>query len=145
MTMALARVTDDEYMLHSHLIVEQKDDCFFKMEQLCQQLNNQEAKRVPKKAPKTRLMKCVSDLESDYQAVDETEDVNATKMCVIHSRYASKRGTMRDNQAHPVFDTQERVAVFHNGFITNYRDLFNELYPNKDAKKSNITDSELIA
>ena len=145
MTKALAQVTDDEYMLHSHLIVEKKDDCFFKMEQLCQSLKNQEVKRAPKKAPQTKKMLCVSDLESDYQAADETEHVGGTRMCVIHSRYASRRGTMRDDQAHPVFDSRERVAVFHNGFITNYRDLFGELYPHEETGKINITDSELIA
>ena len=105
--MSLACVTDDEYMLHSHLIVEQKDDCFFKMDQLFQSLKKQEVKRAPKKPPKMTKTLCVSDLESDNQAAEETEDVNGARMCIIHSRYASRRGTMRDNQAHPVFDSQE--------------------------------------
>ena len=52
---------------------------------------------------------------------------------------------MRDKQAHPVFDSQERVAVFHNGFVTNYKELAKELYPHKDPSKSNLSDSELIA
>ena len=143
--MALARVTDDEYMLHSHVIVEQKDDCFYKMDQMCESLNKQDAKKGTKKAAKNILRRSVTDLDSDYQGSDEYEEVGATKMCVLHSRYASKRGTMRDQQAHPVFDSEERVAVFHNGFVTNYKELFTELFPNKDPSKMNLTDSELIA
>ena len=52
---------------------------------------------------------------------------------------------MRDKQAHPVFDEQERVAVFHNGFVTNYKEIAKELFPNKDPSKSTMSDSELIA
>ena len=68
-----------------------------------------------------------------------------SKICVLHSRYASRRGTIRDDQAHPIFDEGNRVAVFHNGFITNYKELFRELFPKKDPSKVNLTDSELIA
>ena len=35
--------------------------------------------------------------------------------------------------------------MFHNGFVTNYKELFVELFPNKDPSKMNLTDSELIA
>ena len=31
MTMAMSRITDDEYMLQNYMIVEEKDDCFYKM------------------------------------------------------------------------------------------------------------------
>lgn len=31
--MAMVRVTDDEYMLQNQMIVDQADDCFFKMDQ----------------------------------------------------------------------------------------------------------------
>jgi len=30
--MAMVRVSDDEYMLQNHMIVDQEDDCFFKMD-----------------------------------------------------------------------------------------------------------------
>lgn len=66
-------------------------------------------------------------------------------MCVIHSRFSSRKGTMREAQAHPVFDSQERFAVFHNGFVSNYKELALELFPFKDPNKINLTDSELIA
>lgn len=52
---------------------------------------------------------------------------------------------MRDKQAHPVFDEKMRVAVFHNGFVTNYKELALELYPHKDPSKSTLSDSEMIA
>jgi len=52
---------------------------------------------------------------------------------------------MRDKQAHPVFDEQNRVAVHHNGFVTNYKELAQEIYPNKDPSKITLSDSELIA
>ena len=44
-----------------------------------------------------------------------------------------------------MFDAQERVAVFHNGFVTNYREIAKELFPHKDPSKSTNSDSELIA
>jgi len=37
------------------------------------------------------------------------------------------------------------VAVFHNGFVTNYKELAKELFPNKDPSKTTQSDSELIA
>ena len=77
--------------------------------------------------------------------LEEKKDEAASKMCVVHSRYASKRGTIRDQQAHPVFDEENRVAVFHNGFVTNFKELTRELFPKKDPAKVNLTDSELIA
>ena len=52
---------------------------------------------------------------------------------------------MRDKQAHPVMDEQERVAVFHNGFVSNYKELARELFPHKDPNRSTLSDSELIA
>jgi len=120
MTLALQRVTDDEYMLHSHLLVDAEADCFFKMTQYINQLQVEAMK-------------------------EEKKDDLTSKMCVIHSRYASRRGTIRDTQAHPVFDEENRVAVFHNGFVTNFKELIRELFPKKDPAKVNLTDSELIA
>ena len=32
LTMAMVRVTDDEYMLQNQMMVEQEEDCFFKMD-----------------------------------------------------------------------------------------------------------------
>jgi len=33
LTMAMVRVTDDEYMLHNHMITEPTQDCFYKLDQ----------------------------------------------------------------------------------------------------------------
>ena len=68
-----------------------------------------------------------------------------SRIAILHSRYASRKNTMRDTQAHPVFDQQERVAVFHNGFVTNYKELAKELFPQRNPDKSTLSDSELIA
>ena len=78
------------------------------------------------------------------KTTDEKTD-NLSKICIMHSRYASRKGTMRDNQANPVFDAKSRVAVFHNGFVTNFKDLTSELFPHKSKSKQTQTDSELIA
>ena len=122
LTMAMIRVTDDEYMLQNHMIVDQQDDCFFKLDQHLNQLKIEESKQEEVKEGEIR-----------------------SKIAVLHSRYASRKNTMRDNQAHPVFDSEKRVAVFHNGFVTNYKELAKELFPHKDPSKSNQSDSELIA
>jgi len=52
---------------------------------------------------------------------------------------------MREKQAHPVTDEANRVAVFHNGFVTNFKDLAKELFPHKDASKLTLSDSEVVA
>ena len=41
--MAMVRVTDDEYMLQNRMIVDQGDDCFFKMDQYLNQLKVSES------------------------------------------------------------------------------------------------------
>ena len=48
-------------------------------------------------------------------------------MAVLHSRYSSQKGTIKDSLAHPHKDLKARVAIFHNGFIANYEDLNKEL------------------
>ena len=119
--MAMVRVTDDEYMLQNQMIIDQQDDCFFKMDQFVNELKVEESKEEVK-----------------------TEE-SKSRIAVLHSRYASRKNTMRDKQCHPVFDEQERVAVFHNGFVTNYKEIAKELFPFKDPSKSTMSDSELIA
>ena len=37
------------------------------------------------------------------------------------------------------------MAVFHNGFVTNYKELAKELFPQRNPDKSTLSDSELIA
>ncbi len=76
---------------------------------------------------------------------EESKEVTLSRIAVLHSRYASRKNTMRERQAHPVFDEKERIAVFHNGFVSNYNELSLELYPNKNTTKCTLSDSELIA
>ena len=120
--MAMIRQTDDEYMLQNHMIIDQQEDCFFKMNEHINGLKGEEMKEESK-----------------------TEGTSRSRIAVLHSRYASRKNTMRDTQAHPVFDQQERVAVFHNGFVTNYKELAKELFPQRNPDKSTLSDSELIA
>lgn len=45
-------------------------------------------------------------------------------MCVVSSRYASEKGAILDEQAHPI--EASGLGVFHNGFISNYAELIQE-------------------
>jgi glucosamine 6-phosphate synthetase-like amidotransferase/phosphosugar isomerase protein len=42
-----------------------------------------------------------------------------SKIAILHSRYSSKQGFIKDVHAHPHFDLKNRIALFHNGFIAN--------------------------
>lgn len=46
-----------------------------------------------------------------------------SRLGVLHSRYSSSKGTIKNDLAHPHLDEKTRVAIFHNGFIANYQDL----------------------
>ena len=71
--MANIRVTDDEYMLQNHMIIDQEDDCFFKMDQYLNQRKVHEANE------------------------EETKGDNIkSRIAVLHSRYASRKNTLRD-------------------------------------------------
>jgi len=76
---------------------------------------------------------------------EEAKEGTLSRIAVLHSRYASRKNTVRERQAHPVFDEKERVAVFHNGFVSNYKELSLELYPHKNTAISTLSDSDLIA
>lgn len=53
-----------------------------------------------------------------------------SRLGIIHSRYASLKGKIKDSLAHPNFDDKNRLVVFHNGFIANYEDLSKQLKKN---------------
>lgn len=82
--MAMVRVTDDEYMLQNQMLVDQQDDCFFKMDQYLNALKVEEGGSQDQEETKEPLVK--------------------SRIAVLHSRYASRKNTMREKQAHPVFD-----------------------------------------
>ena len=119
--MAMVRVTEDEYMSHSHMMcIDPQDDCFYKLDQYLNELKVEEMK-------------------------EEAKEGTLSRIAVLHSRYASRKNTVRERQAHPVFDEKERVAVFHNGFVSNYKELSLEMYPHKNTAISTLSDSDLIA
>jgi len=61
------------------------------------------------------------------ESYTKTDDRIRSKLGVLHSRYASTKGVIKENMAHPHTDDKSRVLVFHNGFIANYEDLTKQL------------------
>lgn len=105
-------------MLGRYHTTRPQDDCFYKMEQHLADKLKEEKKSAH------------------------------SKIAVVHSRYASNRRQIDLKQAHPVSDSQSRILVFHNGFITNTSELITEISENDDmaaALKEKLTDSQLIA
>lgn len=114
----LSAVSDDQYMLGSYRTTRPQDDCFYKMEQYLAEELKEEKKSAH------------------------------SKIAIVHSRYASNRRQIDLKHAHPVSDSQSRILVFHNGFITNTSELVQEIAESGEVAselKENLTDSQLIA
>ena len=77
-------------------------------------------------------------------------------MCVVHSRFSEIRRYYQGNDsinaiplehAHPNMDSKGKIVLFHNGFISNFDELNNDL---KDQELlcgndwKTLTDSQLI-
>jgi len=63
---------------------------------------------------------------------------------IAHTRWAT-HGGKTDENAHPHTDAKGRVAVVHNGTITNSHELRSELQKTKGIKFESETDTEIIA
>ncbi|MBI1974024.1 glutamine--fructose-6-phosphate transaminase (isomerizing) [Candidatus Micrarchaeota archaeon] len=77
----------------------------------------------------------------DVHAKMRLDDLEGT-LCIGHTRWAT-HGGVTDENSHPHFSCDNRIAVAHNGIIENYLTLKNELIAEGHVFRSQ-TDTEVI-
>jgi glucosamine--fructose-6-phosphate aminotransferase (isomerizing) len=81
---------------------------------------------------------CIKRLEHEVKGNHDTY------LAIGHTRWAT-HGDKTDVNAHPHFDHKGRVALVHNGIISNYFDLKNQLKDKYGIEQKSQTDTEIVS
>lgn len=82
---------------------------------------------------------------NEHLGSDEVYSKIDSNMCIVHSRFAEVRRYYQSDtliedlsaipldHAHPNIDSDNKIALFHNGFISNFNELKQEISDAKEA------------
>ena len=117
-----------DYGFKEKSYVNQEDDCF------------------------TKLFNDIDKPDGKLNKVQANVSILHTRFAEVNKFYSVENGLsgIPDEHAHPSIDKKQRVAVFHNGVISNFDELWQHVKDNKidcEVNKgfNDPTDSQLIA